>query len=227
MARPMDFDRYAIIVQELAAPHLAVARGAKDLAELMAVLTRRAEEDLAAGLSQQEGVHIACAAGCGSCCVVNVAVLFPEAAAIVWHLRRRQEDSLKWVARRVAGLYRQVSWLDDEERILLRRPCAFLDEAGSCSIYPVRPLLCRSITSTDPARCREAIAMEALGEAPPVLMNLFQKGLMNAAYRGVAAALADRGLDGRGTKLTVAVHRLLTDPQAVARYLAGGPVPAG
>ena len=69
--------------------------------------------------------------------------------------------------------------------------------------------------------------MEALGEAPPVLMNLFQKGLMNAAYRGLAAALKARGLDDRGTKLTVAVHRLLGEPELVANYLKGGPVPAG
>ena len=227
MSCDFDFDRYAASIRELAAPYLAEARGAAELAALMAALTRRAEEDLALGLPREGGEHIACAAGCGSCCVVNVAVLLPEAVAIANFLWERGEPALGEVAGRLAELHQQVCWLDDDERILLRRPCAFLDAGGSCSIYPVRPLLCRSVTSTDPLRCREAIALEALGEAPPVLMNLFQKGIMNAAYRGLAEALVSRGLDGRGVKLTVAVHRLLTEPQCLPRFLAGGPVPVG
>ena len=59
----------------------------------------------------------------------------------------------------------------EEERIMARQPCAFLDGSGSCSIYPVRPLLCRSITSTDADACREALSMLALGENQPISYN--------------------------------------------------------
>jgi Fe-S-cluster containining protein len=191
-------------------------------------VVEKAENDLAARLDRGEQSHIACAAGCGVCCMVNVAVLFPEAVAIVGHLREnRDPEDLERLSGRIESLYRKIQWLDDEERIFLRRPCAFLDDSGCCSVYSVRPLLCRSVTSTDPDRCRQAIAMQALGECVPVLMNLLQKAIMEAAYRGLGQALEEAGLDARGVKLTVAMKHLLDHPERVSEYMAGMAVPQG
>ena len=102
MQGEFDGDGYAGTIRDLAAPSLAAAGRAEDLAALMAELTGKAEADLALGLGRQGGEHIACAAGCGSCCVVNVAVLFPEAVAIAQHLQRLSASALAGVARRLA-----------------------------------------------------------------------------------------------------------------------------
>jgi Fe-S-cluster containining protein len=222
----MDFEGFAsTIARDLA----KALDGAETAAELSAALGRTvaaAERELADRLDPAESAHIACRAGCGTCCRVNVAVLFPEAVAILeyagGHFPPQEMARLK---SRVDDLYRSVRWLDDEERLFLRRPCAFLDEGGNCSIHPVRPLLCRSVTSTDPERCRQAVALPALGETPAVLMNLFQKTLMEAAFRGIGEALAAAGMDARGMTLTAAVKLLLDRPEAVGNYLAGAPLP--
>jgi Fe-S-cluster containining protein len=198
------------------------------LSEVVRLVADKAEKDLAERLDRGERSHIACAAGCGVCCMMNVAVLFPEAVAIVGYLRENlAPEDLDRLSDRIENLYRKIQWLDDEERIFLRRPCAFLDDAGCCSIYPVRPLLCRSVTSTDPERCRQAIAMQALGESVPVLMNLLQKAIMEAAFQGMGQALEDAGMDARGVKLTVAVKHLLDNPERVSEYLSGAAVPQG
>jgi len=194
----------------------------------MAQVVAAAEGALAFHASPSARERIACAAGCGTCCVVNVAVLYPEAVAIAEYLRRtRSASQMEALGERLEELYRQVVWLDDDERVMLRRSCVFLDDEGSCSIYPVRPFLCRSMTSASPEECRLAIALQALGENPPILINLFQKALMDEAFTATGRALSALGLDGRGVKLTVAVRQLLREAGAVEAYLAGGRVPVG
>ena len=194
----------------------------------LALVVVAAEEALAIHAPPGSRDRIACAEGCGTCCVVNVAVLYPEAVAIAEYLRRtRSAAELETLTERLEELYRQVVWLDDDERVMLRRPCVFLDEAGNCSVYPVRPLLCRSMTSTSAEGCRQAIASQAFGENTPILVNLFQKDLMDEAFKASGRALSALGLDGRGVKLTVAMRQLLSESGAVEAYLAGGAVPSG
>jgi Fe-S-cluster containining protein len=154
--------------------------------------------------------------------MVNVSVLFPEAIAIVSHVQKEfSGEEFIELKKRVDQLYVGSRWLDDEERLFLRRPCAFLNEAKACAIYPVRPLLCRSVTSTDSEACLQAIALPTLGEWKPVLMNLFQKSLLNATYDGVGEGLAEMGLDSRGVRLTEAVKALLDKPELAEEFAAG------
>jgi Fe-S-cluster containining protein len=228
MVEAFDSESYARDVRNGVLAELKKESSPRVLSSAVHRVVEKAERDLAEHLCDRERSHIACAAGCGVCCMVNVAVLFPEAVVIVDYLRENLGGKeLVRLTERIESLYRKILWLDDEDRIFLRRPCAFLDEAGCCSIYRVRPLLCRSVTSTDPERCRQAIAMHALGESEPILMNLFQKAVMEAAYQGMGLALEEAGMDGRGMKLTVAVKHLLDHPQRVSDYLSGTEVPPG
>jgi Fe-S-cluster containining protein len=222
MGEGIDYTPYRERARKLICSGLSRPAHAAAVVGVVSALTDRAEVDLVEGLEPSEGRRIACRAGCGSCCVVNVAVLFPEALAIAFHLQRRlPPPGRERIKARLDDLHGAIRWLDDEERIALRRSCAFLDHRGNCGIYPVRPLLCRSVTSTDPEACREAVAMMALGETRPVLMNLFQQELMNAYFLGAANALEELGLDGRGLNLTGAVKHLLDRPRLVEEFLAG------
>jgi len=166
--------------------------------------------------------RIACGPGCGACCVLNVSVLFPEAITISWYLQKALgEAQLEKVRVRLHELLIKTRWLDDEERLFLREPCAFLDQKGLCMIHKVRPLLCRAITSMNPSRCREAIAMVPLNGQPSIEMNLFQKNLFEAVYQGLQAALEDAGLDHRPRRLTSVVLALLVEPDMVGSFAAG------
>ena len=153
---------------------------------------------------------IDCRAGCACCCIVNVAVLRPEALSVVDHLvSSRSQAELHDLHKRLSDLDRETRWLDDEERIMVRKKCAFLNHGRSCDIYPTRPLMCRAVTSTDANACKEALAMVAFGENRPVMANLLQRQIFETAFSSLGKALENCGLDSKSHRLTGSVRTLL------------------
>ena len=194
----------------------------EDCAAMMLALYR----DLDHRLQGLERTRVACAAGCAGCCVVNVAVLMPEAIALVEHVRNGlPAECSHALAQRVAAHYGQVRGLNEQQRLSVQAGCAFLSPQGTCLVYPLRPLMCRSVSSTDPADCRAALTAADPEAAPPVLMNLQQKQLCDTAFIELAQAMATLGLDDRSTTLGTAVYHLLQQPGLAAAWLQGGPVP--
>lgn len=156
--------------------------------------------------------RIACRAGCEHCCIVNVAVLLPEARSIACFIENRlSQDRLDELVERLSRLDRDTRCLDDEERIMSRAKCAFLSHEKSCSIYPVRPLLCRAVTSIDAEDCREALAMVAMGENRMILSNLIQREIFETAFTSFGRMLEKHGRDHRSHRLTGAVRSFLAD----------------
>lgn len=221
-----DFADYAGKVRKVSRSLMNSAHGAAEISGRMHLLTVATEKDVAC-FGDPPGVsRVACGPGCGACCVLNVDVLLPEAITISWYLRRRYAArELDQLCHRLQELHIKTSWLDDEDRIFLRESCAFLDEQGSCAIHLVRPLLCRSITSTDPEACRDGVALAPLEGAPIVEMNLFQKNLVDTVYLGLSQALEDLGLDHRPRRLSSSVYALLGNPSLVSLFAAGEDVP--
>jgi len=199
-----DFGLFKRQIQQTASARLATASAPSAAAAL--AVQQLAEATLAA--HRQDDSLIACGPGCGHCCIVNVAVLEPEVAAITDHIQQQYtREELAELKDQAEDLRSQVFGLDDDERMLLQRSCLFLDQEKSCRIHPVRPLLCRALTSTDADRCREAIAMAALGETPTILANLFQQQLFHQAFYGLASALEEQGRDPRSITLTEAIYQ--------------------
>lgn len=223
MTADFDVRRYREKIQEMVMERLSVPAGELDLKGLMGEIVATAESELAEHLSDDG--ELACRAGCGTCCMLNVAVLFPEVVAIVdYVLESWPPDRLRTLVRRLDQLCRRVAGLDDEARLSLREFCAFLDEQGACAIYPVRPLICRSVTSTDAERCREVLDEPWPGAARPVLMHLTQKDLMEATFIGLGNALEESWFDSRSGQLTVGVQQLLENPRLKEHFLAKRPV---
>ena len=213
---------YARQVRTVFGSLLRIKGTAAEISGRMHLLTVAAEKDLLRFGVPPEMARVACAPGCGACCVMNVSVLFPEAIAISWYLQRVfGAEDLEKVMTRLHELLIKTRWLDDEDRLFLHEPCAFLDQEGLCMIHKVRPLLCRAVTSTNPRSCREAIAMVPLNGQPSIEMNLFQKNLFDAVYQGLQAALEDAGLDHRPSRLTSVVLALLAEPGMVGAFAAG------
>jgi Fe-S-cluster containining protein len=182
-----------------------------------------AEGELAERLDDPE--RIACRAGCSYCCVLTVAVLAPEVVAMVDFVQTHWPDARRQrLAERLTELEARLQGMDEEEWLALSEPCAFLDESGSCSIYPVRPLICRSITSTDPRDCREALDEPLTGVARPVLMNLMQKSLMDETFIALGDALEQLGFETRSSPLTVAARLALADATLAERFMTRSPV---
>jgi hypothetical protein len=212
--------------EEMAVAQFAVARTAVDVCAAMARLAALAEDEVGRALGPEEKSLIACREGCATCCTVNVAVLLPEAIAIagqvILYCAARRDD----LCVRMDELRAKIRWMDDEERVWHGYTCAFLDERGTCSIYPVRPLVCRGLTSADPDQCRRALGSRAQDEEEPILMSLTQKFLMDEAFRGVGRALERLGMDFRSMELTGAVRGIIKHPELAAAFLTGSRISA-
>ncbi|HKI50736.1 MAG TPA: YkgJ family cysteine cluster protein [Geothermobacteraceae bacterium] len=205
-----DLNDFAARLQQTARTLLQNTAADQHLGEVARAVQELTEVALARHQINPE--QIACQAGCGHCCIVNVAVLVPEVDAIIAHLRHKKSPAqLQQLAERAEEMFHQVSGLDDEERILSRIHCLFLDATGRCDIYPVRPLLCRALTSTDAGRCREAITMLAMGAEVQILANTFQQDLFTRAFTGLGAALDNARLESRSRTLTSAIRERRTE----------------
>lgn len=201
-----DFIGYHDQLMDSLSSALSKVKSPGDLCVVMTELTEQLEVELAKHLTAADYECLACAAGCGSCCMVNVSVLEPESINIARYLNHTLDDDERDVLlQAMKKMVHRISDVDEEERIAMRKNCVFLSEKGECTIYPVRPLLCRSITSTNADDCRDSLTMQALGEQIPVTMNLFQKNLFNVAYQGLATAMEKNGMDTYGAELTADV----------------------
>jgi hypothetical protein len=98
------------------------------------------------------GVRLWCGPGCGNCCTLAVNATYPEALAIAATLTAQQQGRVAAAAASIIAHGRQSS----DARTFLAGyrqavgPCPFLDDSGSCSIYPARPLACRALLATRP-----------------------------------------------------------------------------
>lgn len=191
---------------------------------LLAELTdfHRLAEDLLDLQDQDERSLIACHAGCDHCCVVNVSVSLVEGMSIIRFLQQVNVADRDVLIDRLNHLWTRIRGLDDEERLALRHSCAFLGDNGLCQIYPVRPLFCRSVTSTDPENCKRAVCCKLQGESQTILMYQYQQQLYETLYLSVSEGLELSGLDGRSFQLTGLIRYLLNHPDMEESVLQAG-----
>lgn len=210
MSDGFDFNEFANEIERTATALLGDAPSEDELIQACRVVQEMTETALVR--HRGDASLIACGPGCSHCCVLNVAILRPEAATVVAYLERKLSTSqLMALKQKIDELHAGIRWLGDEERIRWKQPCALLDDSGNCSVYPVRPLLCRGVTSIDPETCRQAIDLLPLEEAPPVTANLFQSFLFNQAFIALARAMENAGIENRSQEMTAAIKTLLDE----------------
>jgi len=108
---------------------------------------------------------IACREGCNFCCFNQVEVTPPEALLIGHHVAQKfsQEDQ-DGLMKRVNRSLTLKAGKSKKKIARLRRqlPCPLL-LGGRCSIYPVRPLVCRAMHTFKAAACEQELQGGKLG----------------------------------------------------------------
>lgn len=99
---------------------------------------------------RQRGGAIHCGKGCSGCCSLVVNCTFPEAVLIASALSSSQAEQVQSRAVVLQSIATQASSLKEWLSCYRQQAgsCPFLDQAGACGIYPVRPLSCRSLLAT-------------------------------------------------------------------------------
>ena len=203
----------------LAVDLLATVHDTSGFAATMSAFT-----DLAENLAGHRPV--ACKLGCSHCCVLNVSVLLPEAVAIAgWLSMHCSGAGCDAQLKRLQSHALRVRWMEDSERIHRQTLCPFVDAQGSCSIYPVRPLVCRAVTSLDKANCIAALDPHQFDASHAVPMDTLRRMVMDAAFGALARAMNQQPMMSRSIELSNGVTAFLTDPGLVAALISGTKLP--
>jgi uncharacterized protein YchJ len=200
---------------------------AKDAAGLVAIMHEQLDQaiehrnqDAAA-----EGVVIACKRGCNACCNLPVVVGDPEAIAVAsWleqpeHTEIRERFLAAYPAWRAAlgGIIEAVidaATNEDRERAcaehFFRHAMCPFNRDGDCSIYPVRPALCRTAHALDSnQKCQDesASGVDTISHVETDTTYQSQDAIRSVLHRALRPS---RGLE----MLPKAVMRRLTSATA-------------
>jgi len=206
--------------------------GAVELGRRVMAATSRLAEGL---LARAEAGSVACAAGCDHCCHQAVGVTPPEAFAIVDHLKRSLSAfALESFAARIAERVERTHGLTADQRFSPDLPCPFL-ASGQCTIYEVRPLVCRGMNSLDAGECEQRLRdpearARFVAEGRGGHTYLEPVRAAQAVSAGLQLGVSEvYALDMRPLELTAALHVLLgsaADGSASAWLRGGQPLEA-
>ena len=147
-----------------------------------------------------------CRAGCSYCCCKpGVLVSVPDLLRIVDHIGSAfSADAAAAVGERARRYASQMEGRGLSEYVGESVPCPLLVD-GRCSVYDIRPLVCRGYNSTNVDRCRQAhLDPEALVPIFSVLKDVTD-GAMVGAAQGLKAAGFNDALVDLGTGLNIAL----------------------
>jgi Fe-S-cluster containining protein len=162
---------------------------------------------------------LACREGCAYCCrKPGVLVALPEVLRILGHARETFTDSqLAELRTRAAGYVAQLQGRHFNDVVPESVPCPLLVDER-CSVYEVRPLVCRGFNSTSADACRRAHGN------PGALIPLFAilKDVTDGTTVGVAQELRRTGLNGSIVDLGTALHIALESDDDLATSVVQG-----
>lgn len=201
------FDLSAQRVQRAAVAQLRTEPSAESAAAFVGHLQRGVDRVFAKALF--DGASVDCSKGCSHCCNVRVHAMAPEVLLIADALRQWLPAALSTLTDKLhahADAVRSQTVADH------RQPCPFLQH-DACSIYALRPAVCRKVHSLDVQACAAHL--------PHIPQHLRIIAESEALMRGVANAYTEVGLQAGSLELGRAVLLALTEPDALRCWAAG------
>ena len=167
-----------------------VPAGRTNLTQILPVIQSLSDSFIEGVAAQyaEAGMKVSCRAGCGVCCRQFVPLSIFEAEALTAWFRAQPEDRRRQLAERFHQCLVQLSAAGMLDRILteewfagsesakelgitylrLRIPCPFLEDE-SCSIHPIRPLICREyLVSSPPEHCVDPSTLQVVAVRLPL-----------------------------------------------------------
>ena len=190
------------------------------LAEAAAGLARFADEAQAI-VREEYRPPLACGDRCWYCCCKpNVLVSIPELVRILRHVEAVfSPEALAALRQRSRGYEAQVAGRRLDDPIDESVPCPLLVD-GRCSVYDIRPLVCRGYNSTDVEACRRG--HRTGGALVPIFAML--RDVTDGATVGAGQQLAATGLDSSVLDLGLALNAALSCERDFAAALVRGEV---
>ena len=169
----------------------------------------------------QEEPGVECAAGCSYCCYTQVKLTPAEALlAFSWMDQEfsNQDKILLW--KRVENNRRLTEGQSLSTRVSIKKnsPCIFLKNNG-CSIYPVRPFICRSWSSYSRQRCMDAF--NTGDHTAEIETSTSSNFVFSLARQSIQTACHNHGLESQPLELPRAMDCCHTNTAPFTHWLGG------
>lgn len=164
------------------------------------------------------GEKIGCSAGCGSCCHQAVDVTIPEAILLALEIGRDGDPRKPEVRARADEFAARTP----EDRFKKPIRCPMLGVDGRCSVYEMRPVVCRSYYSDSRERCERAFRDITAGLGDSGIQSFVLPQLFGRAHVAALQGLCkDAGLQWQLVNLIEAVGQIIAEPSIIERWING------
>ncbi len=158
----------------------------------------------------------ACQKGCSYCCHFMVEASAPEVLAIsqyIWQNFTQEEQ--EQLMRSIDENINATQGMTRKERFVFRTPCALLKN-GACSVYDIRPVMCRACHSMDVESCKKDFEHPSFQDTVQVNRMAVQAGV--GVEAGLGVALTHQRLDSRRIELIRGLKIALTDASLLSNW---------
>jgi Fe-S-cluster containining protein len=162
-----------------------------------------------------------CKPGCHYCCYNLPVVTAPEALLIGYHVEQNFTDQAKKeIGGRVEMILERIESLSPYEVVMMRHelPCIFLED-GMCIVYEVRPVVCRTCTSTSAQHCKTIF--ESGNHRARLRCYQHIREIFQTVHSGLVDRCLEMGCQADPLPLAEATRDYFNHPEPIDAWLQG------
>ena len=162
-----------------------------------------------------------CKPGCHYCCFNLPMVTPPEALLIGHHIDQTFTDQQKQTLNtRIQKILKKIAGKPSDEIFMMRHelPCIFLEES-MCLIYAVRPVVCRTCSSTSAAHCK--MIFENRNHRARLRTYPQMYGILQTEHSRLIEFCREKGCQSDVVRLSEAIEDYFKHPNAIDAWFQG------
>lgn len=162
---------------------------------------------------------LGCKKGCMHCCTILVSISVSEIFLIYGYVFNHPQDVREKIRQKIIASAPKAANKGISQRSIERLNCPFLDENGSCLVYPARPLSCRSYVSYE----RETCERSAKNPRDKIKLNFPQRPFetRDELYRQMFFNEMSINLPSDSYEMIQAFYIFMQTPHALQRIING------
>lgn len=193
-----------------------------EVLELTLIALKRTDEAIQKFVSQETLPEpLDCKPGCHYCCY-NLPVVTPlETLLIGHHFENTFTDyKQKEIADRINSLLERIDGISPYEVVMMRHelPCIFLED-GRCIVYEVRPVVCRTCTSTSAEHCK--MIFESRNHRARLRCYQHIREIFQTVHSGLIDHCREMGCQAEALPLAEGIRDYLKHPDPSSAWLKG------
>ncbi len=162
-----------------------------------------------------------CKPGCHFCCYNQPMVTPPEAFLIGHHIEQTFSDQQKQTLNvKIKKILKKIAGKHPDDIFMMRHklPCIFL-ENSMCMIYMVRPVICRTCSSTSAAHCKTIFETRNHRARLQTYLQMYE--ILQTIQSRLTVFCREKGCQSDISRLSEAIENYLNHPNSIDAWFQG------